>query len=101
MSEDPSAAPPASPAEKPAVQEYAANALSFGCGCAFVLPIAVLFLGILYHIFDKRCGTPGDSGGCEMGIASAVIAAVIPGIVIGIISGLVVTWRERGKRLKK
>ncbi len=91
----------ASPPEKPGVKQYANNALAQGCGCAFALPLAVLLLGIIYHVLDSRCGTPGDSGGCEMGIASAVIAAIIPGLAIGLLTGLATTWWEYRKKLKK
>lgn len=45
-------------------------------------PIVVFFVVLtLAHIFDSRCGTPGDSGGCEMGAATIAIASAIPGAV--------------------
>ena len=45
-------------------------------------PIVVFFVVLtLSHLLDPRCGTPGDSGGCEMGSASIAIASAIPGAI--------------------
>lgn len=45
-------------------------------------PIVVFFVVlVLAHLLDSRCGTPGDSGGCEMGSASIAIASAIPGAI--------------------
>jgi hypothetical protein len=69
-----------------------------GLGClvgAFIVPIVVL----IGERFNAVCGTPGDSGGCEMGLASATIMAVAPGMLIGLVIGFVLgLWsgsRER------
>lgn len=53
----------------------------------------VLTLG---YLFDPRCGTPGDSGGCEMGAASIGFSAIIPGFLAGILIGLVRQRRKNG-----
>lgn len=45
-------------------------------------PIVVFFVVLtLAHLLDSRCGTPGDSGGCEMGSATIAIASAIPGAI--------------------
>ncbi|MHB0952855.1 MAG: hypothetical protein ACYC10_13140 [Allorhizobium sp.] len=60
------------------------------------LPILTgVFALSMGYIFDPRCGTPGDSGGCEMGAASAAIAMALPGFVIGVGIALFRTWRQR------
>jgi hypothetical protein len=57
---------------------------------ALALPLAVLVPMIGVYIFDSRCGSPGDSGGCEMGIATVVMSAVPLGAVLGCAFGI---WR--------
>lgn len=51
--------------------------------------LAFLLVLTLGYLFDPRCGTPGDSGGCEMGAASIGFAAIIPGFLAGIVIDLV------------
>jgi len=59
------------------------------------LPILTgVFALSMGYIFDPRCGTPGDSGGCEMGAASAAIAMALPGFVIGVGIALFGAWRR-------
>jgi hypothetical protein len=49
-----------------------------GIGTAIAIP-AFVFCGILIvNALNPRCGTPGDSGGCEMGLASGTISAILP-----------------------
>ena len=55
----------------------------------FAAPILVFALVLILNFFNKVCGTPGDSGGCEMGLATAVIASALPGAAIGFIVNLV------------
>ena len=57
---------------------------------ALVVPLAVLALMIVIYIFDSRCGSPGDSGGCEMGMAMNVLMAVPVGAALGCAFGI---WR--------
>lgn len=52
-------------------------------------PVLVFVLVLILNFFNKVCGTPGDSGGCEMGLATAVIASALPGAAIGFIVNLV------------
>ena len=64
-------------------------ALMFALLGAILLPLIALFGSLaLLHIFDSRCGTPGDSGGCEMGAGMIALGAVIPGLLIGIATGV-------------
>jgi hypothetical protein len=57
---------------------------------AIVVPLVVLAIGIVEYMTDSRCGSPGDSGGCEMGIASVVMSAVPLGAILGLAFGI---WR--------
>jgi len=57
---------------------------------AIALPLAMLVPMVLVYIFDSRCGSPGDSGGCEMGIATVVMSCVPVGALLGCIFGI---WR--------
>lgn len=48
-----------------------------------VTPIVVFFVVLtLAHMFDSSCGTPGDSGGCEMGALGIAVAAALPGAAL-------------------
>ena len=65
-----------------------------------VVPIATFFLVLIAaHVFDPRCGTPGDSGGCEMGSATAAIAMALPGLAFGFLLSLVLGLRRRRNEL--
>jgi hypothetical protein len=57
-----------------------------------VVTITVLTLA---HLFDPRCGTPGDSGGCEMGAASIGIFSALPGLAIGVAFALYRHFRRK------
>jgi hypothetical protein len=62
-----------------------------------VTPIVGFFgLLILAHSTDSRCGTPGDSGGCEMGVF-VVSISLIPAGAILFASGVLIkaAWRNR------
>jgi len=69
----------------------------FGLLGLIVTPIIVTITVLtLAHLFDPSCGTPGDSGGCEMGAASMGIFSALPGLAIGVAFAL---YRHfRGKR---
>lgn len=64
----------------------------FGLVGVIVLPV-VVFLAVLVaaYALDPRCGTPGDSGGCEMGAAVIGFASAGPGLAIGVALAL---WRH-------
>lgn len=75
-----------------------ARAFAFGLVGMIVLPV-VAFVVVLAtaYIFDSRCGTPGDSGGCEMGAATIAIFTSLPGLAIGVVLAVVLTYRKRTK----
>lgn len=59
------------------------------------MPVLVLALVLVLNFFNSVCGTPGDSGGCEMGLATATVASALPGAAIGFIVNLVRGLRRR------
>jgi hypothetical protein len=76
-------------AEQPPSLGSAAAGAGLGCAVgAIMVPIAVFVVVLIAERFDPVCGTPGDSGGCEMGLATDTMMAVIPGILLGIVLGL-------------
>jgi hypothetical protein len=66
------------------------RAIGYLLAGAIAAPLAVLALTIPLYMLDSRCGSPGDSGGCEMGIASVVMLSVPLGAVLGCAFGI---WR--------
>ena len=73
--------------------------LGFGLLGFVVTPIVVgITVLVLAYSLDSRCGTPGDSGGCEMGVASIAIASALPGLAIGV--GFALYRHFRKKRVK-
>jgi hypothetical protein len=80
---------------------------AFGCafGLAFagliLVPILIFILGAIVNAFNPTCGTPGDSGGCQMWAAGMALTAAIPagiiGAVLGLAIGLRAWWRGRNK----
>ena len=70
----------------------------FGIAGAIVAPVVVFFLVLgLGYAFDSRCGSPGDSGGCEMGAATLGFAAAPIGLIAGFLVSLVLGLRSRGR----
>ncbi len=83
------------PAEQPPGLGRAAAGAGLGCVFgAFIVPVAVFIVVLIAERFDPVCGTPGDSGGCEMGLASDTIMAVPLGMLLGIVIGLVLALRR-------
>ncbi len=65
---------------------------SIAIGVAGLVAVPILtFIVVLgfAHLVDGRCGTPGDSGGCEMGSFAAAIAMALPGFAIGFFVSLI------------
>lgn len=57
-------------------------------------PVAVtLLVLVLAHLLDPSCGTPGDSGGCEMGAVSIGVVSAVPASIIGAVVALWRDWR--------
>jgi len=70
--------------------------LGFGLLGFVVTPILVGIVAlVLAYSLDSRCGTPGDSGGCEMGIASLAIGSALPGLAIGVGFALYLHFRRK------
>jgi hypothetical protein len=86
-------------AEQPPALGSAAAGAGLGCVVgAIIVPIAVFVVVLIAERFDPVCGTPGDSGGCEMGLAGDTMMAVIPGILLGIVVGGVLGLRSSSRR---
>jgi hypothetical protein len=54
-----------------------------GIATAIAVPTFVFVAILIANANNPSCGTPGDSGGCEMGLASGTIAAVFIGLMLG------------------
>jgi hypothetical protein len=54
-----------------------------GVATAIVVPTFVFVAILIANANNPNCGTPGDAGGCEMGLASGTITAVFAGLVLG------------------
>ena len=54
-----------------------------GIATAIVVPTFVFVAILIANANNPSCGTPADSGGCEMGLASGTITAVFAGLVLG------------------
>lgn len=72
-------------------------AIGWGLAGFVALPV-VVFAGLLVFVaFDPVCGSPGDSGGCYMGLAAITFAAAPVGFaaatIVALIHGL--THRRR------
>lgn len=65
------------------------------------VPVLV-FVGILAlsYLFDPRCGSPGDSGGCEMGAAAVSIASAMPAFALFFLIGTIFGLRRRNRQAK-
>jgi hypothetical protein len=71
---------------------------AFGLAGLIVVPVAMFFIVLTAaHLLDPRCGTPGDSGGCEMGAAGIAIYSMLPGLAIGVAFALIQGYRNRAK----
>ena len=51
-------------------------------------------MALVYH-FSPECGTPSDSGGCEMGMAVAIILSAPTGALAGFFVALAVSTSRR------
>ena len=61
----------------------------------FAAPVVAFILVLVLNFFNKVCGTPGDSGGCEMGLATVVVGSALPGAAIGFIVNAIRGLRQR------
>jgi len=77
---------------RPSVLTFIGSGLLWAFLGAIVLPILAFTFVLIVNQFDSRCGTPGDSGGCEMGLLVAAAVAILPGAGIGLVIGLARAW---------
>jgi hypothetical protein len=54
-----------------------------GIAAAIAVPAFVFVAILITNANNPNCGTPADSGGCEMGLASGTIAAIFIGLMLG------------------
>ena len=57
-------------------------AIGWGFAGLIMTPFAVFLAMLVLYSLDSRCGTPGDSGGCEMGMAMVILMSALPGFVL-------------------
>lgn len=60
-------------------------ALLAGIGGFVLAPLAVALVMLAFIAFDEGCNSPGDSGGCAMGVGVAVFAAAPLGFAGGVV----------------
>lgn len=61
---------------------------------AVLLPAVLAAVVLTLFSLNAVCGTPGDSGGCEMGFATIIMLSPLPGLLIGFVAGLVRGLRQ-------
>lgn len=79
----------------------AAGAAGAGLGClagAILVPIATFVIVLIRNQFDPVCGTPADSGGCEMGLFTIPTTSIVPGVLIGISVGFLIGLARASRR---
>jgi hypothetical protein len=69
--------------EPPPKASLAAIGCLAGIATAIAVPTFVFVAILIANANNPNCGTPGDAGGCEMGLASGTISAVFFGLVLG------------------
>jgi hypothetical protein len=84
-------------AGRPSFLRVIGKGLLWALAGAVLAPFVMLVVIVPLYYFNSACGTPGDSGGCEMGFAAILIASPIPGAAIGFLFGAARTfWRPAG-----
>ena len=75
-----------------------ARSFAYGLIGFIATPVAVFFIVLIVaHTFESHCGTPGDSGGCEMGALSIAVFSVLPGLAMGVALALIQAYRNPAK----
>jgi hypothetical protein len=67
---------------KPSALQVLGKALLWGLAGAVIAPLTVITVTLIVNAFNPVCGTPGDSGGCEMGLALTSLGSIMPGAAI-------------------
>jgi len=65
---------------------------------AVITPIITFLLVLAALRFDPGCGAPGDSGGCDMDLASLTILSVLPGAALGFLFAITRGWWSAWRR---
>lgn len=73
------------------------RAILWGALGAVVVPVLGGILLFTVTRADPRCGTPGDSGGCEMGIAAALIMLIPAGAIGFALVAFIRGYRQLGR----
>ncbi len=81
--------PPPSPYTGRALARVLGRAALWALAWSLLAPLAALVPIVVLYATNSVCGTPGDSGGCEMGLASIVMALVPTGFALGFLATLV------------
>jgi hypothetical protein len=71
------------------------RALGWGLLGLVATPLAVFGVMAIIYQWTSACGTPGDSGGCEMGTAVAVIASAPIGALAFFLVSLALGFSRR------
>lgn len=79
----------AAPAAKILFWRVLRNAIAAAIAGAIVVPVAAFAARTIWNAFNPVCGTPGDSGGCEMGVAVLAIHSILPGAAFGFAAVLI------------
>jgi hypothetical protein len=78
-------------ADGPSFWRVIGRGLLWAIGGAVLAPLLTLLVAVPLYYFNNACGTPGDSGGCEMGFAVMVITSPLIGAPAGFLFGVVRT----------
>ena len=57
------------------------RAIGWGVVGLIVVPLVMFAIMAVVYQLDPRCGSAGDSGGCEMGMGVAIVASALPGAI--------------------
>ena len=69
----------------PGLGRLVGRAALWGSAWAFLLPIVGFSAMLIAIQFDPTCNSPGDSGGCYMGLVTVPILLSVPGALLGFI----------------
>jgi hypothetical protein len=58
------------------------RALGWGVVGLFVVPLVMFGIMAVVYQLSSQCGTAGDSGGCEMGMAVVIFGSALPGAIV-------------------
>jgi hypothetical protein len=74
------------PTDRRAILRVLGRASLWGLASALIVPFATFVAVASLQYFDTSCGTPGNSGGCAMGLVSATMFSIAPGAILGFLT---------------